>query len=47
LAFTIEIKRKALRFIEELDENRKKRIAETVLILKDDSVPFNGKTWSS
>jgi mRNA-degrading endonuclease RelE of RelBE toxin-antitoxin system len=40
LAFTVEIKRKALRFIEELDEKRKQRIAETILILKDDPVPF-------
>ena len=40
MAFTVEIKRKALRFIEELDEKRKQRIAETILILKDDPVPF-------
>ncbi len=40
LAFTVEIKRKALRFIEELDEKRKHRIAETILILKEDPVPF-------
>ena len=40
MAFTVEIKRKALRFIEELDEKRKRRIAETILTLKDDPVPF-------
>jgi mRNA interferase RelE/StbE len=40
LAFTVEIKRKALRFIEELDEKRKHRIAEIILILKDDPIPF-------
>lgn len=40
MAFTIEIKRKALRFIEELDEKRKHRIAEIILSLKDDPVPF-------
>jgi mRNA interferase RelE/StbE len=40
LAFTVEIKRKALRFIEELENKRKQRISETILILKDDPVPF-------
>ncbi len=40
MAFTVEIKRKALRFIEELDENRKRRITEIILVLKDDPVPF-------
>jgi len=40
LAFTVEIKRKALRFIEELDDNRKRRITQIIVVLKDDSVPF-------
>ncbi len=40
MAFEIEIKRKALRFIEGLDDKRKHRVRETVLILKDDPVPF-------
>ena len=44
MAFTVEIKRKALQFIEGLDDKRKQRITETVLILKDDPVPFRRKT---
>ena len=40
MAFTVEIKRKALRYIEELDEKRKQRVREVVLLLKDDPVPF-------
>ena len=40
MAFSIEIKRKALKFIEDADEKKKRRIAETILILKDDPVPF-------
>jgi mRNA interferase RelE/StbE len=40
LAFEIEIKRKALRFIESLDGKRKQKIGEIVIILKDDPVPF-------
>lgn len=40
MAFTVEIKRKALRFIEGLHDTRKTRIRETILILKEDPVPF-------
>jgi mRNA interferase RelE/StbE len=40
LAFTVEIKRKALKFIEGLDHRRKQTIRETILILKEDPVPF-------
>ena len=40
MAFEVEIKRKALRFIESLDGKRKQRIGETVILLKDDPVPF-------
>jgi mRNA interferase RelE/StbE len=40
LAFTIETKRKALRSIEGLDDKRKQRLREIVLVLKDDPVPF-------
>jgi len=40
LAFAVEIKRRALRFIEGLDQKRKQRIREAILILKDDPVPF-------
>jgi mRNA-degrading endonuclease RelE of RelBE toxin-antitoxin system len=40
LAFEIEIKRKALHFIESLDGKRKQKIGEIVIILKDDPVPF-------
>jgi mRNA-degrading endonuclease RelE of RelBE toxin-antitoxin system len=38
--FTIEIKRKALRKLTELDEKRKERIREIVSILKMDPIPF-------
>lgn len=40
MAFTVEIKRKALKFIEVLDYKRKQTVRETVLLLKDDPVPF-------
>jgi mRNA-degrading endonuclease RelE of RelBE toxin-antitoxin system len=40
LVFEIEIKRKALRFIESLDGKRKQKIGEVVVLLKDDPVPF-------
>jgi mRNA-degrading endonuclease RelE of RelBE toxin-antitoxin system len=40
LVFEIEIKRKALRFIESLDGKRKQKIGEIVVLLKDDPVPF-------
>jgi len=38
--FSIEIKRKALRKLTELDEKRKGKIEEVVTILKADPVPF-------
>ena len=37
--FDLRIKRKALRYIERLDEKRKKVIKETLLLLKLDPVP--------
>lgn len=37
--FTLKIKRKALRYAEKLDEDRKARIKETLLLLKSDPVP--------
>ena len=40
MAFTIEIKRKALKFIESLDARKKVRVGEVVLTLRDDPVPF-------
>ncbi|MDG6904403.1 MAG: type II toxin-antitoxin system RelE/ParE family toxin [Nitrososphaerota archaeon] len=40
MAFEIEIKRRALREIEDLQENRKSEIRELLLLLKDDPVPF-------
>jgi mRNA interferase RelE/StbE len=38
--FTINIKRKALRKLEKLDQKQKHRIKTTILILKNDPVPF-------
>ena len=40
MAFEIEIKRKALRGIEDLQENRKSEVREVLLLLKEDPVPF-------
>lgn len=40
MAFTVEIKRRALRTIEELDQERKKVVQDALLVLKDDPVPF-------
>lgn len=40
MAFTIQIKRRALRKIEELDQKRKKAARDAVLLLKEDPVPF-------
>lgn len=37
--FTIQIKRKALRYIEKLERTRKNTIKETLLLLKEDPVP--------
>jgi len=38
--FNIKIKRKALRKLTKLDGKRKRRIKRTVLILKNDPIPF-------
>lgn len=38
--FTVEVKRRALRKLEELDEKRKKRLEEIIILLKDDPIPF-------
>ena len=38
--FTVKIKRKALRNLERLDGKRKQRVATTILMLKEDPVPF-------
>ena len=38
--FTVEIKRRALRKLEKLDEKRKTRLRKVVLALKEDPVPF-------
>jgi mRNA interferase RelE/StbE len=38
--FTVEVKRRALRKLEELDEKRKKRLKEIIILLKDDPIPF-------
>jgi mRNA interferase RelE/StbE len=40
LAFKVEIKRRALRILEKLDQKRKKAILDVVLVLKEDPVPF-------
>ena len=40
MAFTIQIKRKALLAIEELQEKRRVEIRTILLALKDDPVPF-------
>jgi mRNA-degrading endonuclease RelE of RelBE toxin-antitoxin system len=38
--FTVEVKRRALQKLEELDEKRRDRIKEIILPLKDDPIPF-------
>ena len=38
--FTVEVKRRALRKLEELDEKRKKRLKEIIILLKDYPLPF-------
>jgi mRNA interferase RelE/StbE len=38
--FTINIKRKALRKLAKLDQKQKHRIQTTILILKNDPIPF-------
>jgi len=40
LAFTVEIKRGALRNLEKLDEKRKQSVREAIFALKEDPVPF-------
>jgi mRNA-degrading endonuclease RelE of RelBE toxin-antitoxin system len=40
LAFTVEVKRRALRTVEKLDPKRKKAVGDAILILKEDPVPF-------
>ena len=37
--FSLQIKRKALRYVEKLDQTRKNLIKETLLLLKEDPVP--------
>ncbi|GBC72598.1 hypothetical protein HRbin03_00429 [archaeon HR03] len=38
--FTVSIKRKAFRKLEELDERRRQLVREIIVLLKDDPVPF-------
>ena len=38
--FSVKIKRRALRRLAKLDEKRKRKIKEIVLILKTDPIPF-------
>ena len=38
--FTVDVKRRALRRLEELDEKRKKKLKEVIILLKDDPIPF-------
>jgi len=38
--FTIDIKRKALRKLAKLDQKQKHKIKTTILILKNDPIPF-------
>ncbi|MHB1869121.1 MAG: type II toxin-antitoxin system RelE family toxin [Nitrososphaerales archaeon] len=40
MAFTIQIKRRALRSIEELQEKRKKEIGDVLFALREEPVPF-------
>ena len=40
MAFTVEIKRRALRTVQKLDQKKKKVVEQAVLLLKDDPVPF-------
>jgi len=40
LAFTVEIKRRALRNLEKLDQKRKQSVREAILALKVDPIPF-------
>ncbi|MDG6917151.1 MAG: type II toxin-antitoxin system RelE/ParE family toxin [Nitrososphaerota archaeon] len=40
MAFTVEVKRRALRTVEKLDPKRKKAVGDAILILKEDPVPF-------
>jgi len=38
--FTVEVKRRALRKLEKLDEKRKRKLEEIIMVLKEDPVPF-------
>ena len=38
--FTVEVKRRALRKLEKLDEKRKSKLRKVILVLKEDPVPF-------
>lgn len=38
--FTVEVKRRALRKLEKLDEKRKSKLRKFILALKEDPVPF-------
>lgn len=40
MAFTVEIKRRALRTVEKLGQKRKKAVGDAILVLKEDPVPF-------
>lgn len=44
--FDLKIRRKALRYIERLDQNRKNVIKETLLLLKTDPVPVRKRDVS-
>ncbi len=38
--FAVEVKRRVLRKLDELDEKRKSRLKEIIILLKDDPIPF-------
>ena len=40
MAFVVEIKRRALRNLEKLDQKRKKSVRDAIFVLKEDPVPF-------
>ena len=44
--FTLQIKRKALGYIEKLDRTKKNLIKETLLLLKEDPVPVRARDVS-
>ncbi len=43
LAFAVEIKRRALRIVERLDQKRKKAFLDAVLVLKDECIDGYGQ----